>query len=84
MYVTMEIAQCNTHIGRNDLKLSLGFIGFIKHHTMKIYVEGRYCCTGWRHVNFTPEHFISGGRYCTDFWLESPKEHVDGVEKTYV
>jgi hypothetical protein len=49
----MENAQCNTHIGRNDLKLSLGFI---KHHTMKIYVEGKYCCTGWRCVNFTPEH----------------------------
>jgi len=35
-------------------------------------------------VNFTPEHLISGGRYCTDFGLESPKERVDGVEKTYV
>jgi len=48
----MEISQCNTHIGGNDLKLSLGFI---KHHTMKIYAEGRYCCTEWRRVNFTPE-----------------------------
>jgi hypothetical protein len=62
-YVTLENAQCDTHIGRNDLKLSLGFI---RHHTVKICMEGRYCF-----VNFTTKHFISGGGHCTDFRLEA-------------